>query len=112
MFANIPFELQTFKQWVLWRFVTLDNGKITKEPYQCNGQLASVTNPETWIDFDTAVAAQKNGKFDGIGFVLTEQDPYCFIDLDHTDNDELIKQQHFIFENFIITYVGIIGKHS
>lgn len=107
MFANIPFELQTFKQWVLWRFVTLDNGKITKEPYQCNGQLASVTNPETWTDFDTAVAAQKNGKFDGIGFVLTEQDPYCFIDLDHTDDDELIKQQHFIFENFINTYAEL-----
>ena len=107
MFSNIPYELQTYNQWVMWRFITTDNGKITKVPYQINGVQANVMDRSTWTDFTTAVTAMQGGFFDGIGFVLSHNDPYCFIDLDSTDNPEIIEQQHLIFSNFANTYAEL-----
>lgn len=107
MFSNIPYELQAYKQWVMWRFITKDNGKITKEPFQINGVHANVMDQSTWTDFQTAVTAMKSGFFDGIGFVLTKNDPYCFIDLDSTDDPKAVEQQHLIFSNFADTYAEL-----
>ena len=46
------------------------------------GKPASVTNPNDWGSFDSAVRRLKKGGVDGIGFVFTEDDPYVGIDLD------------------------------
>lgn len=78
----IPGELKERAQWVCWRYVERD-GKRTKPPYQTIGDLASSTNPATWTTFAHAVAALEGGSFDGIGFVLTGDDPYTGFDLDH-----------------------------
>ncbi|WLJ71065.1 DNA primase/helicase [Sphingomonas phage Kimi] len=83
MFENIPDEMKPYRQWVVWRLEETDGDKPTKVPYcPTTGTHASVTKPETWVDFATALAAMETGYWNGIGFVLTEADPFCFIDLD------------------------------
>jgi len=78
--ATIPAELRALRQWVMWR-AEKRKGKLTKIPYQVNGQPADSTDPETWTTFDEALAAVTS--FTGIGFVFTPADPYLGIDLDH-----------------------------
>jgi hypothetical protein len=78
--SAIPAGLRALKQWVCWRLVQRGEGKPTKQPMQPNGLPATHSDPATWSSFDEVCAAA--GKFDGIGFVFTEADPYCGIDLD------------------------------
>lgn len=100
-YQTIPFEMRQYPQWVLWRFEVVD-GKKTKVPYSLNGRWASVTNEKTWHTYNDVIA--HDNSYDGIGFVLTEDDPYCFIDLDYTDNQEEFKKQQAIYSNFLDTY--------
>lgn len=77
-------ELRAIPQWVCWKYemVTGKDGqpKETKVPYHPEtNRHASSTDPSTWTDYETAVAAEG---FDGIGFVVTENDPYIGNDLD------------------------------
>jgi hypothetical protein len=84
-FDRIPYEMQAWPQWVVWKYEESDGGKPTKVPYSplFRGH-ASVTNPGTWGTFEQAVTAYNtaNGELAGIGFVLTRHDPFGFIDLD------------------------------
>jgi len=77
-------ELAPLKQWVLWKKETFRDGRVTKLPVQANGNLASSTDPKTWMTFKEALEARKNLKdtTDGLGFVFTEDDDYVGIDLD------------------------------
>lgn len=85
---NIPEELKTLTQWVCWNLEARD-GKETKVPYfPGTKNRASSTDNSTWKTFDEAVTAYRAGKHNGIGFVFTKDDPYCFIDLDHCRNSE------------------------
>lgn len=82
MIDDIPRELREYAQWIVWRYEARENG-LTKLPYDVNtGNLASVDDARTWATFDQSVAALSSNKFAGLGFVLTEHDPFCFIDLD------------------------------
>jgi primase-polymerase (primpol)-like protein len=51
--------LVAMPHWVLWRWETKKDGKRTKVPYQAKrpGTKASSTDPRTWSDYATAVAA-------------------------------------------------------
>ncbi len=81
-------ELQSLKQWVLWRRETR-GGKLKKVPYSpLHGYHASVNNPGTWGTLTHALFALEKGCFEGLGFMLTKNDPFCFIDLDHTYDRE------------------------
>ena len=85
-FEEIPEELRSLKQWVLWRYVWKDDQSAwSKVPLQPGGTAASTTNPETWATFDTVVLAfnQRQGHFSGIGFVFTRESGYVGIDLDN-----------------------------
>lgn len=77
---RLPEELRWARQWVV--------AGPDKSPYTANaaGSLyrASVTDPSTWLDFDTACRlAVAHGA--GIGYVLHESDAYTCIDLDVKD---------------------------
>lgn len=77
--ASIPSELLELNRWVLH--------DANKHPLQTNGEPASVSDPSTWRSYKEAESAYRNrhatGKhFKGIGFVFTQNDPYCGIDLD------------------------------
>ena len=78
---NIPQELKDRDQYVVWKWEERD-GKATKPPYDAKtGKRASHSDPSTWGTFNDALKALDRG-FDGIGFVFTENDPFCGIDLD------------------------------
>jgi putative DNA primase/helicase len=89
----VPAELRAVPQWVNWRWEqrpdrTTGELKWTKPPYQPNGQHAESDNPETWMRFEQAVSAYEKGNFSGIGFVLTNDDGFAGVDLDHCCNPE------------------------
>jgi primase-polymerase (primpol)-like protein len=88
---KIPITLTEHPQFCLYRLEE-KNGKFFKPPYQVpkNGRndvlrKVRVNDPTTFCTFEEAVAAYLHPQFnfDGIGFVLTEYDPFVFIDLDH-----------------------------
>jgi hypothetical protein len=102
MFDNIPDELKSFRQWIVWRYEDQGGPKPTKVPYSPNFPgHAAVDKPGTWAGFDDAVKRFNAGGVDGIGFVLTEADPFVFVDLDDTHGDEEALQRQFrIFHDF------------
>jgi len=95
-FQNIPDELKRLNQWVVWKYETTDDGKQTKILYNpAGGWRASTTDARTWSTFDEAVRIyeQSNGAYAGIGFVFTNFDSYCGIDLDSTEDKEAFERQ-------------------
>ena len=86
-FANIPMDLKQIPRWVLWRFVELgdeDSKRWAKMPVQKTGQSASSTNPAHWADFLTIQSEYESNptKYDGIGFVFSDEDNLIGVDLD------------------------------
>jgi hypothetical protein len=91
-FDNIPPELKKLPQWVIWKIGTRGDGKPTKQPYNPhNNRLASTTDPSTWDTYENAIKSMKDYKAQGIGFVFTEDSPYCGIDLDKCIVDGVIE---------------------
>lgn len=84
-YDNIPAEMREYKSWCLWKKVVKPDGSLTKIPFQANGEPAKSNDPATWITFEQAVACAP--AYDGIGFVLSLNDPYAFIDLDDKHNN-------------------------
>jgi putative DNA primase/helicase len=92
MYMNrLPGELMDYKQWVVWRMVEV-GGRVTKLPISpWSGKVASCDKPRTWSTFRHACYARHKYQCNGIGFVFTEGDPFCGIDLDGCrDADENI----------------------
>jgi primase-polymerase (primpol)-like protein len=85
-FASPPPALAPLRarlQWVIWR-LTWRAGRWTKPPFRCDDPLrfASSADPSSWSLYETAVAAAAtNG--DGISYVLTPDDPFAAVDIDH-----------------------------
>ena len=69
----------------VWRWTQKPDGKWQKPPYQARDpqRHASSTDPSTWSDYPTALAAVQAGHADGITYMLTADDPFAAIDLDH-----------------------------
>lgn len=80
---QIPDELKSLQQWVCWQLEETDRG-ITKVPKVAWSRRAnaSTTNSKTWAPLNTALDHFNQGHHNGVGFVFTEHDPYCGIDLD------------------------------
>ena len=120
MLENVPNEMREYTQWVCYRIEGMGKKK-TKIPY-CpeTGRPASVKNPAQWTTYDLAVSCVQSGDYHGIGFVLTHNDPFFFIDLDDIDCSEAQQRQMNIAADFE-TYqerspsgkgLHIIGKGS
>ena len=77
-------RLKKIPGWLLWRWVETKPGKITKPPFQPRfpERNASNRNPKHWSDFRTALLAMREGKADGIGFVVSACGEICWVDLD------------------------------
>jgi putative DNA primase/helicase len=77
---NIPEQLKTRPQWVVWKAV---GHKPDKVPYSARtGRKASSTDLLTWSTFEEAPQAYENGEYDRVGFVFSSADPYTGIDVD------------------------------
>ena len=72
-------------QWAVWRWTQLENGNWQKPPFMARQpqRHASTKDPATWSDYLTALATVQAGDADGVSYVLTEDDPFAAIDLDH-----------------------------
>lgn len=80
----IPAELRERAQWVLWRYEQRPGKpKPDKVPYRSEGHgRASSTDPSTWSSFAAAIGGYSTLKADGIGYVLSHDDPFVGVDLD------------------------------
>lgn len=91
--AYVPQVLRDASQWVGWHYERVTHkqtGEVrwTKVPYvaEVRGKLrkASSTKPKTWRTFAAALdALTQRADLDGIGYVVTADDPFTGIDLDH-----------------------------
>jgi len=72
-------------QWCIWRWTRKPGGSWQKPPFMATNpeRNASSTDPSTWTDYTTALAAVQAGHGNGVTYVLTENDPFAAIDLDH-----------------------------
>ncbi len=74
--AGIPAALKAERRWVPWGLAWKPGkgggGKWDKPPLQACGRKAKSNDPDTWTDFDTALAACRADpeRFAGVGFVL------------------------------------------
>ena len=87
---NVPKCLVESPQWVLWK-AEIRDGKPTKVPYRAvGGKRAKVNDATCWSGFQIAVEkyAQPKARWSGIGFVLTDADPFVAIDLDHVSSND------------------------
>ena len=64
-FENFPEELQLHDHWVVWK-----GKKILYDPTRLNSK-ANVNDPYSWGSFNQADAAYSEGRWLGVGFVLT-----------------------------------------
>ena len=79
---RVPPELIEYKQWVLWKKAEV-NGRATKIPVSpWSGKPAACDKPQTWSSHKHVRFALRRFRCDGIGFVFTNNDPFCGIDLD------------------------------
>ena len=87
-FEAIPNELIGYSQWVLWRLEER-GGRSTKVPYRPGGHRADITDPGHWSSFKHVVETFDNTSiYNGIGFVLTADDPFVAVDLDKCVGDD------------------------
>jgi hypothetical protein len=102
----IPDGLKSLPQFVLYREKERD-GRTTKVPYHSDGSYASTTDPESWMDFQQASEALRQGGFDGLGFVFTKDDDYVGIDLDACIRDGTITDGARKFVTYIDSYTEV-----
>lgn len=81
---NTPAVLRSLPQWVCWRHEAV-NGRQTKIPYDPKQPMAKAksNDPATWGTFEQAIERyRKDGRFSGVGFTFSRDDPFAGIDLD------------------------------
>lgn len=113
----IPDELREREQWVVWRTEPDDKGRMTKRPYTpvLSGTVyrASHSDARTWRSYDAACACvmAREDEFDGIGYVFSDADPYCGIDLDDAFRPDRIARTDRLVQAFnSYTEVSPSGK--
>jgi RecA-family ATPase len=90
---HVPLSLRELAQWCI--------AGSDKRPLASDGRAASVTDPTTWTDFETASrVAAACGSFPG--FVLRAGDPFTCIDLDV--KDDTAPEQLQRFESIVATF--------
>lgn len=113
-FLNISKQLIDLNQWVLWKLQLKDGvpkkdkyerEDYTKIPYQINGKKASSINPNTWTSYINVIEAYENsGDYDGVAFVLSENDNFIGIDLDECVSDGTIDPKAYTIVKSLNSY--------
>jgi putative DNA primase/helicase len=81
-------ELLPFRQWVIWRYQFV-KGQWKKQPYNpVNGRAAKTNDRNTWGTFAQAIYRLETGQYHGIGFVFSDDDPFCGTDLDNAVSED------------------------
>lgn len=74
-----------YRQFILYHLVRRPDGKVDKIPHSPHTlEACDAHHPQHWADYDTAHAMSATlGDGWGVGFVLTERDPFFCLDMDH-----------------------------
>jgi len=77
--------LAAYKQFTVYKLIPRPDGKTDKLPCDFRtGKACSWTDPAFWTNSETAIRAALNfGENFGVGFVLTETDPFFLLDIDN-----------------------------
>lgn len=79
-----PFKpLTQYRQFMLWQLQPdPSGGKPRKIPLTVHGYAGSSTDAACWVDAETALDAARQSGNTGVAFVVTDADPFVFIDVD------------------------------
>jgi len=97
---NIPEELKAITHWIVWDYGNKD-GEIIKVPVDPKtGTWINAHDSKNWLTFEEALKLSKKLKL-GLGFDLTKDLGYVFVDLDHVYKNGIIEDPRFkaIVEN-------------
>ena len=109
-YDNIPTELTELVQWCVYRKEWVpERQKYTKIPYNpLTGFMAKSNDPETWVDFETAV--EYSDAYDGIGFFFANG--YFGVDLDNVQS-EIMRYKDDDWENNIVAdFIETLTSYS
>lgn len=113
-FNEIPAELRNMPNWILWKAETKENGKVTKVPYQIDGNEARANDARTWSTFSTASKFYTNSSADGIGFVFSKRDKFVGIDIDkcvtYAADDK--EREHPIISKFAQDIIEMMDSYT
>lgn len=111
---EIPEELKELPQWVLWRAEWNDKRQqYEKVPYSFGGYRASSTNKDTWTIFDAIHNLyEENNRYDGIGFMLSDNDKYIVLDIDNAIDENGQINSDLALEMTELTYCEISPSGS
>jgi putative DNA primase/helicase len=111
-YDNIPEVLKQRKQWVCFKWEDLINdahpeGIRVKLPINpAGGAKARTNDPSTWGTFESA--SKMAYRYDGIGFMFSDEDPFTVVDLDHCmDETGTIKDEARTIVNDLNSYSEI-----
>jgi Uncharacterized conserved protein len=105
-YENLPPELRNIKTFCCWRYEKV-KGEIQKIPYNpVTGKRARPNQPNTFKDFDSALAAAKD--YDGIGFLVGNG--ICGIDLD--DCFDSVGKLKALAQSVVNAFIGCYMEHS
>ncbi|MBF7023645.1 phage/plasmid primase, P4 family [Staphylococcus kloosii] len=85
---KLPQELKDTNQWLAWKVeekTSKGKREYTKVPYNVNtGYRGNATDPKTWVSYSKAFETLESSqnKYEGLGFVLSENDHYSVLDVD------------------------------
>src|SRR6266566_4230523 len=81
--AGLLSELTPYPQFVVWKYV-VEQGKLKKRPFTPRTNMPARTNdPRTWGSVEHSLKALATGRYNGIGFVFSDTDPFTGTDLDN-----------------------------
>jgi len=107
----IPDELVELDHWLVWRQEDR-GGKPTKVPYTAHAltRRAESNNPATWATFGQAVKVfadelDTGRRFDGIGYVFADDDPYTGVDFDRCVTGDTILPE-------VVTAIQRLGGYA
>jgi putative DNA primase/helicase len=115
---GIPEYLKQRPQWIVWGKRTkpfqnalLDNGKLNRIPFNPRtGKVALSDDPKSWGTWEQVILAYQSGWYNGIGFMLAENDGLVAIILNHCfliGTKKLLPEAEQILARFDTTFAEI-----
>jgi P4 family phage/plasmid primase-like protien len=110
-----PTTIAQLKQkhiWLCWVKTADKNGRITKKPVAASGVATGTTRRyrKTWVTYDEAIAAAKERRFDGVGFVIPKG--FFFLDIDgKTPDDPFVRDLMQLLPSYCEISVSGNGTH-
>ena len=101
-FEYLPQELKQYNSWILWRLENKE-GKLIKRPVSpITKRPIDITDNKNYCAFDVAVNAID--EYHRLGFALSDNDPFTFVDLDDSKGDAEILKKQIDISNWFDSY--------